>query len=602
MLDPDIASKAIRQYGKNIISEFHRSVQLPPQHEQDVLIPVREGGKVAIIGAGIGGLYAAMLLRDKAIPFEILEASDRYGGRLYTHTFSGVEHDYYDVGAMRFPKTPLMNPVFKLFNRLGIWEKDKLIPYIFESPNSMLYYNSVLVQHDKHRGNPEDFGISDITGHTWPELVKNVVDPFAEKLAEDVNAGGKAGWELLMKYDKYSTRAYMAGNRSDALPELDKLGLMPYSLEAVSCCETFDKSTAWYDRGLSETVIETLAFAWPESDLDREIKWFCVDGGSSVICDRMVKYLGIEVDKQLRLNSRVTGIGIPDKGNQGIEVTLADGSTYCYDHVINTTTLSCLRTMDLTSARLDYKQKSCLRELRYGPAIKIGIKFKSAWWEEESRMPFGSIIGGQSFTDNMSRTVIYPSYGIREGSKKSNVPVLIASYAWTDDAIILSALMGPDDYSKSVLKQRILQDLVEVHGLDKNEGFKFLEDQYVDSFPFSWNNNPYSMGAYGFFGPGEFVNLFQNLTRPAALGRLHFAGEAVSCRHAWVVGALEASERAIKEILLSSYKLEKKEMHQFEKKWGWLDEKSLEWSDEAIMNQIAISLERVFPENAEEGC
>ncbi|KAL5522354.1 hypothetical protein ACEPAG_8370 [Sanghuangporus baumii] len=583
MLDPFISSIAIRQYGKNIISDFHRSIQPPIQppilQPEQVPIPLREGGKVAIIGAGIGGLYAAMLLRDKNIPFEILEASDRYGGRLFTHRFSDEEHDYYDVGAMRFPKTPLMDPL----------------------QNSTLYYNSVLVQRANHRGNPEDFGISDITGHTWPELVKNVIDPLAKELAKDVTSetDSNAGWKLMMEYDKYSTRAYMAGNRSDARPELDKLGLMPYSLEAVSCCETFDKSTAWYDRGLSETVLEALAFTWPESDPRREIKWFCVDGGSSVISDRMVKHLGIEVGKELKLNSRVTSISIPDKGNQGIEVTLADGNTRRYDHVINTTTLPCLRTMDLTGAKLDYKQKSCLRELRYGPAIKIGIKFKSAWWEDESRMPFGSIIGGQSFADNMSRTVIYPSYGIEKGCKKSTV--LIASYAWTDDAIMLSALMGPDDYSKSVLKRRILQDLVAVHGLDKNEGLEFLEDQYVDSFPFSWNNNPYSMGAYGFFGPGEFVNLFQNLTRPAALGRLHFAGEAVSVRHAWVVGALEASQRAVKEILVSSYKLQKDKMDQFEHEWGWLDVESLKWSDENIKKQIAISLEGIFPENAGEG-
>jgi NAD(P)-binding Rossmann-like domain len=67
---------------------------------------------VGIIGAGVAGLYIAMILDSLEIPdltYEILEASPRAGGRILTHHFeSGTPspHDYYDVGAMRFPKIP----------------------------------------------------------------------------------------------------------------------------------------------------------------------------------------------------------------------------------------------------------------------------------------------------------------------------------------------------------------------------------------------------------------------------------------------------------------------------------------------------------------
>jgi monoamine oxidase len=39
-------------------------------------------GKVLIVGAGAAGLYAAYLLKSKGIDFQILEASDAYGGRM----------------------------------------------------------------------------------------------------------------------------------------------------------------------------------------------------------------------------------------------------------------------------------------------------------------------------------------------------------------------------------------------------------------------------------------------------------------------------------------------------------------------------------------
>jgi len=102
---------------------------------------------LGIVGAGIAGLFAAgvldnlnkELIRRANIPevgpknidefyrsydpwknprkllyftYEILESADedRVGGRLFTYNFGGPResHDYYDVGAMRFPDIPIM--------------------------------------------------------------------------------------------------------------------------------------------------------------------------------------------------------------------------------------------------------------------------------------------------------------------------------------------------------------------------------------------------------------------------------------------------------------------------------------------------------------
>lgn len=42
---------------------------------------------VGIIGAGASGLYTAMILQSLGIDYEILEGSDRPGGRILTHHF-----------------------------------------------------------------------------------------------------------------------------------------------------------------------------------------------------------------------------------------------------------------------------------------------------------------------------------------------------------------------------------------------------------------------------------------------------------------------------------------------------------------------------------
>lgn len=71
-------------------------------------------GKICIVGAGVAGLLTAMMLKIGGIyNFDVVEASDRVGGRLYTHWFSDKEnpdsaHDYYDIGAMRIPEIKTM--------------------------------------------------------------------------------------------------------------------------------------------------------------------------------------------------------------------------------------------------------------------------------------------------------------------------------------------------------------------------------------------------------------------------------------------------------------------------------------------------------------
>ena len=98
---------------------------------------------VAIIGAGVAGLRTAKLLQDMGIPYKIFEACDRPGGRVFTYEFaqsqSPGKHDYYDVGAMRFPDNEANKKTFELFEELGL--KSKLIEYVMGRDDNIRYYN-----------------------------------------------------------------------------------------------------------------------------------------------------------------------------------------------------------------------------------------------------------------------------------------------------------------------------------------------------------------------------------------------------------------------------------------------------------------------------
>jgi len=85
-----------------------------------IIPPRQESFEVGIVGAGVAGLFTGLLfdwinslpqLQGKVhINYDIIEAAgeERVGGRLFTHKFSEAEHDYYDVGAMRFPENEIM--------------------------------------------------------------------------------------------------------------------------------------------------------------------------------------------------------------------------------------------------------------------------------------------------------------------------------------------------------------------------------------------------------------------------------------------------------------------------------------------------------------
>jgi len=96
-------------WGRNLIEDHHDRLlkKLPPPDRQFRTLHLPqlsdEGHDrtltprtVGILGAGVGGLYTALMLDSLDINYEILEASDHPGGRLFTHKFpGGNKYDYY---------------------------------------------------------------------------------------------------------------------------------------------------------------------------------------------------------------------------------------------------------------------------------------------------------------------------------------------------------------------------------------------------------------------------------------------------------------------------------------------------------------------------
>ncbi|CAE6481563.1 unnamed protein product [Rhizoctonia solani] len=526
-------------YAKKILKKYLREAG---QHE--IFKPLESGAristpaKIGIVGAGIAGLYTALMLDwldDPDFTYDILEANpDRVGGRLYTHHFDKKKkYEYYDVGAMRFPDLPWMKPTTDLMSFLHV----PCITYIMEDEkkNNISFFNGKALSAQQIKTATED-GLYDVFGTGLPltksndDMFKSAFGPFKEKLCSKDPAVWKQGLEELIQYDDWSTREFMR-----CRPDIkEDISLERLTQQVISYLETVGTSTGNYDQAFVESVLDSVDF-----DTDGT-KWVCVDGGAELIAETAHRQL----KQTVQLGKRVTAISpyIPEGQSQieGVRLTINNNEHTDYDHVISTMSLGCLSIVDMSKCNLDWYTQWPIRQLRYDSSVKIAIRFSKRWWETHSQPQ----VGGVSCTDRPTRVVVYPSYGLH-----GSAATMIVSYTWSQDALRLGAGVNGTTLSKELLDV-ILKDLADMHDIKHTDGtrdYTFLPKLMIEHHAWDWYKDPFSMGAFALFGPAQFTQLYRQLTRPA-FGKLHFAGEATSVHHAWVVGALYSAFRCLVEV------------------------------------------------------
>jgi monoamine oxidase len=439
-------------------------------------------------------------------------------------------------------------------------EQNKIvcIPYIIRHDNNIMYYNNVRRYNDeglkcdpfrfgeKYNGNgsvPQDYA-----DKPFSCLLDMVYEPLIKILRRDINEG----FRMLMKLDHLSTRAFLRSFKSQ-IPEAytshnrDLLKTNGYPETVVSWLETMDSSTGLYDQALTETIMDTFDFEAKD--------WVCIEGGSGRLIDAITKILTSEKNTIVK-NSKVTSINSKKKK---IEITLNKSERKEYDHVISTIPLSKLRVIDTINFSMSYQKRIALRTLHYDHSVKIVLRFKNRWWQHDERMGDRKIFGGQSKTDLPIRTIVYPSYGIH----CKNAPgILIVSYTWAQDAARIGNF--GEKHEEEII-DLCLRDLATIHG-------DWIKDEYIKGkhFFFDWYRYEHTHGAFALFGPSQFSSLYPWIVVPEANGRLHFAGEATSVHHGWIIGGLNSAYRSVWNIL-EAEGLEDKQRELIEK-WGKIDE------------------------------
>lgn len=449
---------------------------------------------IIVVGAGMAGLVSASLLKDTGHNVTVLEANGRIGGRVYTLRSPFSDGLYFNAGPMRIPSLHSLT--------LEYIKKFSLPTNLFvnRTPMDIIYANGTKTRLKFYEDNPNILKYPvelNERGKTAEDLLLLVLQPIMNFIKQDP----ARNWAIVEKqYRKYSLGFLL--NSYLSAGAIDMVGVL-LDLEA------------YMGISLIEVLREMVLFTSPTS-------FYEITGGM----DRLpyaflpqLKEVILYHHKMYKIVQSQDSVTIHTLHQQ-----TSDHFKMTADLAIVTIPFSTLRFVKVEPFdSFSYYKRRAIRELNYISSTKIGIEFKSRFWEREGQN------GGKSITDLPIRFTFYPSYAI---GRKGHA-VILASYTWADEALMWDSL------SEIERIQYALSNLAEIYG-DQ------VYSEFVSGSSFSWSQNPYSCGAFTAFEPGQELELYPYIPSPE--GRVHFAGEHTSLTHGWMQGAIESGIRVAYEV------------------------------------------------------
>ncbi|KJH69460.1 flavin monoamine oxidase family protein [Aliterella atlantica] len=301
---------------------------------------------VLVLGAGLSGLYTALLLERAGVKVVVLEGRDRVGGRVYTlDNLPGKP----EAGGQGFSER---------YQRLLALAASLQVPTTQASPpgrDSLLYVRSQPVV-------SSDWATS--TANKLAETERNTLPPrlLTSYLSPDNPLPDETAW-LKAEYADLDISLEQYLSAKGASPEA--LRLMNFN--PASLFNSIEATSAlWALRNNQRTKT-------PSKQPMR------IEGGNSRLPEKMAAALKFPVQK----NKTVTSIR---SSGSCVEVECADGSNFQADYAVVTLPFSVLRRIKITPP-LQGKQAQAVAELPYTIITRMQLAVRRPFWEEDGFPP-----------------------------------------------------------------------------------------------------------------------------------------------------------------------------------------------------------------------
>jgi monoamine oxidase len=455
--------------------------------------PVRALNKsdVIVIGAGLSGLNAALLLESSGMNVTVLEGRNRIGGRIQSlRNIPGNP----EVGGTAFgPGYARLVDAARKYD-VGLVDITPTIPYFMDR---QIYLNNQFIAKEEWAGSslnpfPDQFKM--LPPYAYFNVLMGSINPIKNPAdwADPKNA-----------------------NLDISLHDwLLQTGQSPESIQLAYNTNPTHGMSAHDISALLAMFAASFGSKQRELTANTAAKGYTAVGGNQSIPEAMANALKNEV----QLQTTITGIRT---SSDGAEVYTSDGAVHRADRVICSLPCSVLRRVKI-DPMLQGKQSLGVKTLDSQVINQIHVVPKSPFWEEDGMSP-------NLFSDSLAGMVLAEHKG-EDPKDVSSLTIWLRGEraAWADQV------------NQRVAIDAVIADLERIRPAAKGQlevlGYK------------SWYRDPYSSGDWAIWAPGQVSSFFNDLAKPH--GRIHFCGEHTAVANRGMEGAMESGERAAMEVLL----------------------------------------------------
>ncbi|XP_061548424.1 amine oxidase [flavin-containing] isoform X1 [Phycodurus eques] len=460
---------------------------------------------VIVVGGGISGLSAAKLLLESGLSPVVLEARDRVGGR--TFTTRNKETKWVDLGGAYVG--PTQNRILRLAKQYGVEtykvnEEERLVHYV--------------------DGKSSSFKAS--FPPMWNPVVKldftnlfRTLDQMGSEIPRD------APWRAprAEEWDKMSMRQLIENVCWTSAAR--RFATLFVNVNVTS--EPHEVSALWFLWYVKQSGGTMRIFSTTNGGQERKFV-----GGSGQISDCMAGELGDRV----KLQSPVYRI---DQSGEAVLVETTDKRIYTAKYVIVATPPGLNLKMHF-NPELPPLRNQLIHRVPMGSVIKCMVYYKENFWRKKGLC--GSMV-----------------------IEEEGAPIGLT----LDDT-------KPDGSVPAIMGFILARKCRRLCGLTKEERFKRICESFsrvlgteealhaIHYEEKNWCEEEYSGGCYtAYFPPGILTQFGRVLREP--VGRLYFAGtETATEWSGYMEGAVQAGERAAREILCAMGKIHRSQIWQTE--------------------------------------
>ncbi|MEO1486401.1 MAG: NAD(P)/FAD-dependent oxidoreductase [Bacteroidota bacterium] len=453
--------------------------------------PAKEKYDAIVVGAGLSGLNAAVLLEEAGYDVLVLEGRKRLGGRVYTlENVPGKPEAAGEYIGANYAR--MINMVQKMNLEMFTPEfNNESRPWMYQIQNEFI----TAEDWPSHPMNPQKGEFRDLLPHRYLWTISNKDNPLE---GQPLDAWLKPEFQ---QYDIPNDQWLRSRGLDEETIRLMNVTIHSGGMHRTSALNELRR----YHVGSFNSKMK-----FPDGS-----GWKMITGGNSKLPAAMANSLNNEVI----LGKTVVGF---TEENNIVEVSCSDGTAYKANHVICSIPITVLQNVTF-EPRMEGIAAEAIDQMGYGLSIQAHFQVMEPYWEKDGKP-------ANMWTDG-------PLERIAVRTKRNS----------EDPDALVVFVNGPES-----LKFRLMSD-EQVFAYCEKKMAEMRPSTKGTLKPLliqSCERDIHGAGDWVYWQPGQ-VTKFGNHMRPRH-GNIHFCGEHTAIMERGMEGAFESGERAALEVIMEA--------------------------------------------------